>query len=141
MAFIIKLIILFPLSWAMVFVAFVGTGGESGNFLPLILALGPTFLSLLVLPLSNDAGTICAMLGAACLYPAYGLLLYFVKAKILPVILCIIHLAGAVAVVLSRSVKGPLVTEPYSLILFAIIILILVSIRKERLKNKSPNPS
>ena len=131
--FIIKFIILFPLSWVMIFVAFLYTGGGHGNFLPLQLIVGPAFL-LAFLP--ND---VLIMLGAACLYPAYALLLHFVKVRGIPVILAIIHVACAAAL-LHHSNSGPSITEPYSLMLLAIIIWMLISIRRESVK-ASPKKS
>ena len=129
-SFIIKFVILFPLSLAMVFIAMLGTGGGHGNFLPVATIMAPAFLlSPLLQHLHHDIATMCIMLVTACLFPAYALLLHYVKAKIIPFILPIIHIAGAVVILLRPRYNSPLVTEPFSLMLLAIVILILISIR------------
>ena len=134
--FLIKLILLFPLSFAMIFLAMWGTGGGHGNFLPVKVIMGPTVLLFFLTEIMHhDTATMCAMLGTACLYPTYALLLYFVKARKLPVILAAVHIA-CVAIMLFQPDSSPKVTEPYSLTLLAIIVLILISIRKSSQKNK-----
>ena len=137
-SFIIKFVLLFPLSLAMIFVAMWGTGGGHGNFFPLKVIMGPmVILFFLSGAMNHDLATMCAMLGTACLYPAYALLLYFVKARILPVILAVIHIV-CVAIQLFQPDRSPKVTEPFSLTLLAIIVFILISIRNNSLKTQKP---
>jgi len=129
LSFIIKFVILFPLSYAMAVLAMWGSGGGHGNFLPMALIMTPMLLlSFFIHNLHHCFVTMCIILGTACLFPAYALLLHFVKARIIPFILPILHIVGA-AFGLLRTDNSPLVTEPFSLSLLAIVILILISIR------------
>ena len=139
--FLIKLILLFPLSFAMIFLAMWGTGGGHGNFLPVKVIMGPMLLlSLFAKILPHSFLDSLAVLVGVCLYPIYALLLYFVKARMLPAILAVIHIA-CVTILLFSPDGGPKVTEPYSLTLLAIIVVILVSIRKRSSKAKNASPS
>jgi len=75
--FIIKLIILVPLSWFVIALAAGLTGGGHGNYLPTLIVLGPMSFCFLIKTFSFTH----IIWGTVCLYEAYALFIKFVKAE------------------------------------------------------------
>ena len=128
LAFIIKLVLLFPLSYITVCTAACLTGGGHGNFLPLILILGPLNI------LEQNMGTFLFLV--IPLYEVYALLIRFIKSNYTLALILTLHVASGLIEILinSNSYSAPLV-HPIAVILLvplAFVIWIFVSIDKSR---------
>jgi len=146
-AFILKLVMLFPLSWGMFFLAAMLTGGGHGNFLPIMVTAGPLYIMFcLVDKVSFDIAGMCMLLGTAFLYPFYGLLLRYIKGPWFPTVLAVIHIVSSI-VWISKPGEAKRLFVPkdiaiqyavWDVVIFALwasIIWILVLIRRDALKS------
>ena len=145
-SFFLKLLLLLPLSFAMLFVAVIATVGGHGNYLPLTLILGPAnILFALDLGPGWDVLFMCLIV---CLYEVYALLLKFVKASATVYWILGLHIASSVIAMMTCASNGTLLLGStigpkgtqgilnglfmlgIVLVLWSLVIWTLVSIRK-----------
>ena len=145
-AFILKLTLLLPLSFATLAVAVFATVGGHGNYLPLMLLLGPA--NILFAVDVGSGGEVFALCLFLCQYEVYALLLKFAKAPATVYGILGLHIASSVIAIIAMASNGTLLLGStigrkgvqgildglvgfgIVLVLWSLVIWTLVSIRK-----------
>ena len=133
--FIVKLVLLCPLSFVAVELATKFAVGGHGSFLPLLLIMGPLNLLFALMNLS-PSWEAYILYGTICLYETYALFLKFIKVRYATRSILMFHIASIVIGLLLWLNGSPdfyIVLELLScaivMIPWGLIILVLVSIR------------
>jgi len=92
--FILRLMLLLPLSLLTGFLGVMGTGGGHGNYFPFILVSGPASI-LFAVPLHGLDEGIYFFGGIVCLYGTYAFLLKFIKSDTTFRAILIFHIVSA----------------------------------------------
>ena len=132
LAFIIKLVLLLPLSYITACAAAMATGGGHGNYFAILLVLGPLNVVFLM---SEFKDFRLLFLGVVCLYEVYALLIRFIKSNYTLAVILTFHAAsGFIAMRIAPS-HFTLFDHPIIVIFLvplALIVWMFISIDKRR---------